>query len=179
MDKRKRFTVLCGFILVILGLAVFLGVWQVVGWMEAVRIEARKRELPTGEIRPTFVRLTGHDLPQKADDLRAIYEGGRNAGIFARFTTDEEGLEYVASTFRGKRGTETAFSGDEWAAMRSSAPAMFTGPTFWQMRLGVSLFDPNSIGSARLLKSGPIKRVHYEILIDDSHETVYVYAYLR
>jgi hypothetical protein len=179
MGNWKRFAVLCGLVLVGFGLITFVGGWQALKWMAALREEARTRELPTQEIRPTFVRLARHDLPGKADGLRAIYQGGRDAGIFARFTTDDEGIDYVASTFCGKRGTDNALSADEWTAKNSPASTLFTGPTFWQQRLGVSLFDPDSIESARVLKSGPIKRTRYEILIDDSHKTVYIYAYLR
>ncbi len=179
MRKWKRFGVLCGVVLVVLGFTVFLGRWQVYRWMEALRIEARKRELPTQEIRPTFARLTGHDLPPETDDLRAIYEGGRDAGIFVRFTTDDQGIEYVASTFRGKHGTDVTLSAEKWTATKSRASTLFTGPTYWQMQIGVRLFDPNSVESPRVLKSGPIQRTRYEILIDEAHQTVYIYADLR
>ncbi|MDI6450184.1 hypothetical protein [Anaerobaca lacustris] len=178
--NHKRFAIGCGvFVAIVVGLSTCLMVWRAAAWMEAIRVEARGRELPADEIRSAFTRLTEHELPEKADNLRAIYEGGRDPGIFVRFTTDAEGIAFIVETLRRPRSTDTTLSAEEWCAMKRFGPTMFVGPMYWQMQLDIHLFDPNSIASARVLKSGPIKRTRFEVLIDHEHHTVYIYAYKR
>jgi hypothetical protein len=137
---------------------------------------AHERELRLEEIRPTFRDLTGHSLPKTADNLSAIYAGGGDPGIFLRFETDANGIAYVLDTFSGKTTTITSLNANDLRAISRSGEQIFQRPSYWQETLGVSIFDQESIGSARLMESGPFFGVCYKILIDDWRNTVYMHA---
>ena len=85
-------------LLVLLGL--LIAQWQdELRLMYHVNMTLRPHELPTILIRQAFRLVTERELPQKADSLRAIFQGGREPRIFVSFETDSEGIRYIVETF--------------------------------------------------------------------------------
>lgn len=62
------------------------------------------RVLNTEEIRPIFNQITERQLPDKAENLRAIYSKSHNdiEKIFLAFQTDQEGFSYILNKFGGR-----------------------------------------------------------------------------
>jgi hypothetical protein len=152
MSKR-----ICWMCLLGLGLAMVVGVLGVVvthrawAWVKSTSDAARPHELRTEDIRPTFLRLTGHDLPSNTSNLRAIGAGGFGPEIFVCFRTDLAGIEYVLKAFSGRRSSLRTLGTDDLRAMDRSGEHLFLWPSVCQERLGICLFDQALIKSARLL----------------------------
>ncbi len=138
---------------------------------------AHERVLSVEEIRPVFLRITNRELPLKADNLRAIFEEGRDPHIFVRFNTDSEGVAHILKEFGGKRVISKSFNADDIGSPKKSGSRFFTRLSFWQNELGISPFDPNTIESCRVLEYSGSRG--YKILIDDQSRTVYIDAYHR
>jgi hypothetical protein len=133
------------------------------------------RELPTRLIRRAFWIVTGQQLPSKADGLRAIFQGGREPAIFVRFQTDSEGIKYILETFGGPGVESTTYDADFLKALSTSRANIFPILPIWQEKLGICLYDQESIESGRELKfiSGGVE-AWYTIFIDDQRDTVYI-----
>ena len=132
-------------------------------------------ELPTRLIRQAFQELTDRELPQKADGLRAIYNGAtRDPSIFVRFETDSEGIAYILEKFGGRGVKKNTFDVDSRGGLR----VQFKGlSSYHQDKIGVRIFDWKDIKSGlELIYSAGIQPSH-EILIDEQQNTVYIFAY--
>ena len=138
-------------------------------------------ELPTRLIRRAYRVVTNRDLPEKVDDLHAIFTGGREPAIFVRFKTDSSGIAYILEAFDGpdvKSETLDKNRLREWTASRVS---IFPTPSLWQKEIGVNIFDQESIESGRLIEfmPGSDPAPGYRIFIDDQGNTVYINSWLH
>lgn len=174
MSKGKLCIVLVGLSLLVL-LAI-IG-FRIQRWTQSLVERAHERLLSVEEIRPVFLRITNCELPSKADNLRAIFEEGRDPRIFVRFDTDSEGVAYILKEFSGERVISKTFDADDIGVPKKSVSRFFTRLSFWQNELGVILFNPDSIESCHVLEYSGSRG--YKILIDDQSRTVYIDAYHR
>jgi hypothetical protein len=131
----------------------------------------RPHELPTELIRPAFRLITGQDLPNKADNLRAILEGGRGAEIFVSFETDLDGIAYIERTFTVPGASFEPVDQDKVESLKP-AGYPFTVVSYWQEKYGLCICDLNYIKSGRELQTGHSPH----IFIDDHRNTVYIHA---
>jgi len=140
--------------------------------LEFYILSRRPRELPTELIRPAFRHVTAQDLPEKVDNVRAIYQGGRGAEIFVIFDTDLEGIAYIERTFIVPGVSFKSVDHDE---VESFKPAGYPFPVipYWREKYGLFICDLNSIESGRELHT--IHAPH--IFIDDHRNTVYIHAH--
>lgn len=178
MSKRRLY--IC---LVVAGLVILLGLaiaslcedWPLLYYRQFTSL----RELPTRLIRPAFRMITDRELPQKADGLRAIFQGGREAGIFVRFETDSKGIAYILEAYG--RPIVSTFDEDFLRTMTASNASIFSTPSRWQERIGVRIFDQKSIESGRLIRIAPITRTApwYRLFIDDDRSVVYIHSSLH
>lgn len=136
-------------------------------------------ELPTQFIRRAFRYVSKKELPNKADDLRAIFAGGRDPSMLVKFHTDSEGVAYLLDTFDGVNVESKTVEKD---LLRSDVK-IFSIPSLWQEKIGVTLFDQKSIESGRELEFNPGpgdgKAPGYQIFIDNQRSTVYIYSWLH
>ena len=134
-------------------------------------------ELPTRWIRPIFRDLTKQiELPKKTESLRAIYYSSSEPAIFVRFQTDPEGIEYILEKFGGPTAKFETFDADRMKALNAANVAVFFYPSQWQEKLGISLYDQDSIESGRKL-TGTVDFKgldRYTIFIEDQRNTVYI-----
>lgn len=130
-------------------------------------------ELPTRLIRTTFYRLARHELPQKADGLRAIFTGGRDQTIFVIFRTDSEGLAYILEKFSGP-GVQSITYNRDLEYPPASGWAILPELSRAQKALGICIFDQDSFKSGRLLfePGNPRGQPGYRIFINDQTRTV-------
>jgi hypothetical protein len=138
----------------------------------------KPRELPTRLIRPCFRRITKRELPGKMDSPKALFQGGVDPGIFVKFQTDSQGIEFVCNAF------DTAQTGPKlvdpnWIRdMTQSGGHIFYIPFEWEQRIGVQLFDQEAIESGRMIEYlGPPGTGGYKVFIDDHTATVYIHAF--
>ncbi len=177
MSRRKLYIILIGLtLLVLLSFLTIKGI-RFYQWTQSLVEKAHERELSVEEIRPAFVRVTKRELPDKADNLRAIFEDSREPSIFVRFETDPEGIEYILQNFGGERVNSETLNKDDWRLREHSGLGFFTKLSFWQHELGISLFDANDVESCHVLEYSGYRG--YKILIDDQENTVYIFAYHR
>ena len=95
----------------------------------------RLHELPTRRIRPIFYNMTEQiELPNKTDDLRAIFESSSDPAIFVRFQTDSEGIEYILEKFGGStaKKLQTVDAGLMKALNEANEALFFYYPSSWQ-----------------------------------------------
>jgi len=167
----KKRTWIIGLLVVFAGSVILFGfaIWYYVDWC------TRLREVPTKLIRSTFKYVTNRELPEKTDGLRAIYCGGREPAIFVRFETDSEGVAYILEKFGG-RGVETnTFDVD--SKKRHSVLHVHGMLSYYQEKIGVHIFDWKDIKSGLELKYSAGIQPSYEIVIDEQHKTIYIFAY--
>jgi hypothetical protein len=128
------------------------------------------KELPARLIRPAFRSITGWDLPDKAEKLRAIYGGGRDPSIFVRFQTDPKGILYIRKQIA------------EHLAPFSGEYELFTGTpdfplvTHWQNRYGLDVLDRQTIESGLRFQYLVVSGVSYRIIIDTQQNNLYMRA---
>ena len=134
-------------------------------------------ELPTRLIRQAFQELTDRELPQKADGLRAIYNGAtRDPSIFVRFETDSEGIAYILEKFGGRGVKINTF--DDTDSKKRHSVLHVSGMLFsYQEKSGIHIFDWKDVKSGLELKYSAGKQPSYEIVIDKQQNAVYVFAY--
>ncbi len=140
------------------------------------------KELPTRLIRTAFQAVTDHDLPEKAEGLRAIFSGGREPSIFVRFKTNSNGIAYILGTFGGAGVELETLDADFLRALTASRASIFSIPSRWQEKIGVNIFDQESIESGRQIKYIPGPGTiapGYRIFIDDQQSTVYIFSWLH
>ena len=133
--------------------------------------------LPERLIRPAFRYVVRKDLPRRADDLQAIFRGGRAPVIFLRFKTDSDGMAYILKTFE-KNGTWETFDEDSLQFMNANDISVFPTLPLIQKEMGIVLFDQRAVKSGRRLsgcfdtQQGP----DYGIFIDDRDGMLYIAA---
>ena len=139
----------------------------------------RLHELPTRRIRPIFYNMTEQiELPNKADNLRAIIKSGIDPAFFVRFHTDSEGIEYILKKFSGPTANLKTYDAGLMKALNEANEALFFYyPSRLQEKLGICLFDQDSIESGRLLEGslGSMRQVWYTIFIEDKNNNVYIF----
>jgi hypothetical protein len=119
--------------------------------------------------------VTTLDLPENADDARALFRGGREPGIFVRFRTDSKGIDYILSVFGRKAGNPQTVDLDLVRALISGGGHVFVVPSQWEKEVGIRLFDPEAIGSGRELEyMSPPGTRGYKVFMDDQNSTVYI-----
>ena len=135
----------------------------------------RCQELPTRLIRPAFKHIVNRDLPTEIDELRALFRGGRVEAIYIRFKTDPNSITDILDRL--------GISSAEWETYDTDklryGVSIFPYLSVDQERLGVYLFDQDSVESGRLLRGVLVGQegVAYAIFIDDQNDTVYMRAY--
>lgn len=163
MNKSRRWLLLALAPVVVLLILLFIAIgliWQQIDNAPAIQL------LPA-KIRPTFRVIAERELPQKADGLRAILGGGREPAIFVRFETDSEGIAYIVETFGGPPVESWTLNPDLLRNLKASHMSVFHIPSLWEQKMGVHIFDPESIESARILEYpvGMVRELGYKILI--------------
>ena len=128
MSKGRLCIILVGLSLLILLAIIGFRFQQ---WTQSLVERAHERALSAEEIRPVFLRITNRELPGKADNLRAIFEEGRDPRIFVRFDTDSEGVAYILKEFGGERVISKTFDADDIGAPKKSGSKFFTRLSFW------------------------------------------------
>jgi hypothetical protein len=119
------------------------------------------RELQREEIEPIFMRLTGHELPDKVTDLRAIRlaQGGFEH-LYIAFMTNQEGYECILDVF-GRQGAQIEeFPRDKNRPYEWDMSGFLTGCNI-QEDLGVNLFNEELI---RQIKKNDLVKIttgHY------------------
>jgi hypothetical protein len=184
MSKRKRFFMLLG-----AGLVTFLCIGIVLlsryppfimVWINSTT--TKPRELPMNLIRPGFRFVTNCELPKKTDGLHAIFFPGRDPSIFLKFQTDSNGIEYLLKTFGGRGSKLETYDPERLKYLKGRSLEIFGGQVAHsQKKLGLNLFDQNSVESGRMLQGGlsrhePGLDVGCDIFIEDQTNTVYVHA---
>jgi len=134
------------------------------------------RELRPSEIRPWFKLITGRDLPEKTEGLRAMLWFFRDREIFVAFQTDDEGCSYILDAFGGQGVQKGEFVKERDYVLPLAG---FVRAQHWQKRLGIVLFDQQTVGAACYLDSGDNPPIAYEVLIDKDRCKVYIYSYRR
>ena len=177
MDKRRLYIyIVVAVFLISLGLAIN-HIYTKLLWSHP----PDPHELPTRRIRSIFCDMTEQiELPNKTDDLRAIFESGIDPAIFVRFQTDSEGIEYILDKFGGSTANLKTFDAGLMKALNEANEALFFYyPSIWQEKLGICLFDQDSIESGRLLKGslGSRNQVGYTIFIEDKNNIVYMFIW--
>jgi len=137
------------------------------------------RQLPPDLIEAAFRLATGRELPACARDLRGIISGGMDPAIFIRFQTDSKGIEHIVNVFSGSDVASIVLDPNDPHRLLPSGCPLFFGPSYWQERLGISLFDRELAKSGRMLEylAQPGNPDGYQIFIDDEDAIVYVFAY--
>lgn len=108
------------------------------------------RELPQEEIRPLLKGITGRELPDKADDLRAIlYSFSGLEELFVAYQTDQEGCLYILDAFGGEHVKMHEFPHADNNTFEWHGMADFSTGCRYQKQLGVVLFDEDLIGRIR------------------------------
>jgi hypothetical protein len=130
--------------------------------------------------------VTDQKLPKDATNLRAIAGGGRSGKIFVRFEADRQGQDDVVALFAGQGAVFRALDPGELAALQQPTSAFFAEARTWQDELGIDLYAPASIRSARVwegaLKMPPPGPGHtgydvlYQVLIDPDSGVVCIFA---
>lgn len=134
------------------------------------------RELRPNEIRPWFKLITGRELPEKTEGLRGILYFFRDREIFVAFQTDQQGCSYILDTFGGQDVQVREFVKERDYVFPLAG---FVSANYWQKKLGISLFDPQTLGVACYLDSGGHPDTGYQVLIDKDRSKVYIYSYRR
>ena len=134
------------------------------------------RELPKHEIRRKFEVVTGYKLPRFAGNVRAIFWDSRDPAIFVTFTTDAEGIAYMRRTFGGPSVKQQILSNEQLRAWALSGWQPFVPLSDAEEKLGISLFQLESLTSALWLQQEPQFDVQpgYDILIDLEGNVVYM-----
>jgi len=125
------------------------------------------RELPTRLVRPVFRKITGWDLPSKADKSRAIFTGGREPSIFVRFQTNPAGVLYIREQLIKRDVDSEPFSGIPRFPIVSQK----------QELLGIDILDQRAIESGLRLWHLSLIGVGYDVVIDTQHNNVYIRAW--
>lgn len=101
------------------------------------------RELRSEEIEPFLIQLTGHELPDKVEDLRAIlfgYNGYKD--LYVAFKTDQKGCLYMLDLFGGQDVVRQEFPQDKNNPFQWDIDIFDIGYDL-QKKLGIVLFDKN------------------------------------
>jgi hypothetical protein len=173
----KRRTVIIGLATLGLSLLAFVAlsyVGVIMTW-QYLKAWSEPHELPTAKIPAEFRTITGQELPNKVDGLRAIFQGSMDPEIFVRFDTDAVGIEHVKRSFLIAGATSEHVVAAQLKQMRS---LMFSSVPPMQEKLGICLFDQKSIESGLLIESPGLKHRYYSVFIDEKRGTVYIYAML-
>jgi hypothetical protein len=121
-----------------------------------------------------FQDMIDCSLPERTENLRAMFRGGREPAIFVRFETDSEGIEYVLKTF-DKSGLRTK----KINADSKLSNIIFLSPFSWQKEIGVEMFDldKDPVESGFKIENNPHTAPNFELVIDSQRNTVYIFVY--
>ncbi len=172
---------LAAILLVLLGLATVRVRTRPPLWYYT-QVSTSQQELPTRLVEPALKYVSKMDLPDNTSGPRAIFEGGREPGIFVVFGTDLEGVEYVKRLFGGPGTLSEYFDVTELKNLKASGYQLFRNASMWQERTGVRLFDQESIESGLRITSGArpgLGRLRYWVFIDDLRNMVFITARLN
>lgn len=141
------------------------------------------RELRPEEIRRSVRRMTGHELPEEACDLRGILFNRRGRELYVAFETDPNGCSYIVDAFRtqhleASRGQ--GLSPEDWWM------GCFVRGCVYQRGLGTVVFDPilvNRVGldakvteHACYVRASAESKVRYVVLVFRDRGLVYLFA---
>lgn len=109
------------------------------------------RVLSAEEIRPIFNQITERQLPDKVENLRAIYSDFRSIeDIYLSFQTDQEGFSYILNGFGGQKVQVIEFPESEVTSLwRDGVVRAFLKGCYQQEDLGIELFDENLLNRIR------------------------------
>lgn len=142
------------------------------------------KQLPKRRVRSAFRHIIGHKMSIEAKGLQGIFEGGRDPGIFVKFEAEPNSIQQFLQPFLESRVRyDHTIDPNYMKYLNDSGHRLFVVPQRWQEKLGVRLFDQMSFVQGRLIEcyephqEGERQR-EYQLLIDEEHNTVYLYAYL-
>jgi hypothetical protein len=111
------------------------------------------------------------------EDAQGIVHGGRDPAVFVRFRTDDHGLQYVLQEFGGPDVAVEMLDEDVLRCVPSGW-FRFASVMNWQKKLGVQVYDPSTIHSAKvLMRQSPTGfDPTWYLLIDEPQHAVYILA---
>jgi hypothetical protein len=133
------------------------------------------RRLPEEFVRRAFRLVSGFELPEQATELRAIFAGGRNPGMFLRFYTDSHGSELIVKKFSGPDVQSREFGPD--GLPLHTGYDVFSIGSQWERRARVCVFDQTSTVSGHTLEltASPSRPVGYIVFLDDRPGIIYIW----
>ncbi len=136
----------------------------------------RPNVLPARLIRSAIRFSSGHAAPAVMEDAQGMVHGGRDPSVFVRFRTDDQGLRYILQEFGGWNVAVEVLDMEVFRSVPSGWH-MFAGEMVSQKKLGVRIYDPTTIRSARvLIRNSYSFNPSYYLLIDEEQHTVYMLA---
>jgi hypothetical protein len=129
--------------------------------------------------RKILKNMTGFELPEKAENIRAIYPFMRDPHIIIRFQTDSKGIAEVMKVFGGPDAKIKQLNEEYFEESKKEGLNPFYDEFFWQEDLGIVL-NKESFKVGRLLQydgDRTRKKAGYRIFIDDINNTVYINAW--
>jgi len=133
------------------------------------------RELPIKYIEPCFNLITQKNLPNNIRDLEGLFEGGFDPSIFIKFSAELKDIDSFVASFakNGSYESEDTKSIDIQSATDMGYQMCYY-PSQWQKRLGIELFDQQSLREGEYtIGSGPSRA--YEIVVDKERNIVYAF----
>ena len=124
-------------------------------------------------------RMTGFELPEKAENIRAIYPFMRDPHIIVRFQTDSKGIAEVMKVFGGPDAKIKQLNEEYFERRKKEGRNPFYDEFFWKEYFGIVL-NKESFKIGHLLQydgDRTRKKAGYRIFIDDLNNTVYINAW--
>jgi len=171
---------------VVLGLFFLTTVSYVVATASKMSHDMGPHEVPPREVKLRFHQVADQKLPKSAAHLRAIVNSGRATAILVRFETDRQGQDEVVAMFAEQGAVFRELDPSELAELNQPSSPLFSDARAWQDDLGIDLYVPAAIRSARVwdgtLKMPPPGPGHtdydvlYQVLINPDSSVVYIFA---
>ena len=129
------------------------------------------QEVPPRLARPAFSSMINEwDLPSKTENLRVIFNPGRNHAIFAVFQTTPKDTSYIQDQLVSLGYEFTPYSGHP-------LKSHFFIVSQWQERSEINIFDEQTfIESGFKLRYRQDYMVTVEIVLDTQHNKWYIFA---
>jgi hypothetical protein len=139
----------------------------------------KPRLLREAWVRPVFKFVSGYDLPDEAEQLQGIFEGGHEPAVFIKFKADPNTISKFVSSLTGPEDKIQDIS--DLKLMMESGYKILLAVSSWQDKLGVVLFDQESIKRGRLIESkwppsSGYSRTHvYKFVYDEDQNILYIW----
>ncbi|MFA5554321.1 MAG: hypothetical protein WCZ89_08735 [Phycisphaerae bacterium] len=132
--------------------------------------------VPQKYINSAFEYVAGIELPAEAKNVEALFQGGREPGIFVKFTMPQEDvINFLKKMESLGVPVEETLKRETIEDLNAS---ILIVPFSWQREIGTILFDQRFFSYGRFIQySGALGATSYYILIDDEINTLYVFIH--